>query len=72
MDMKHLITDRDFPLRSLNRFFTVSAKIHSKEWEKAKKDPKTKQAYIDKMKKYEQECEDEGMLNKKEKKEDDD
>ena len=70
MDMKHLITDRDFPLRSLNRFFTVSAELHNKEWKQAKKNPETKKEFIEKMKRVEKEMEDEGMLKKKEHDED--
>jgi hypothetical protein len=66
MDMKHLITDRDFPLRSLNRFFTVSARNTQKEWQEAKKDPETKREFIEKMKLTEKEMEEDGMLKKKE------
>ncbi len=69
MDMKHLVTDRDFPLRKLNRFFTVSAEILKMQWEEAKRDPETKKEYIDKMKRIEKKLEDDGMLNKKEEKE---
>jgi len=68
--MKHLITDRDFPIRHLNKFFTVAGEIQNAEWEQAKKNPETKKAFIDKLKKFEKKLEDDDMVYKKKENED--
>ena len=65
--IKHLITDDGYPITQLNRFFTIVAHLHRKEWELVKDNEEQKLNYIKKMEDAEKELEDEGSLKKKEK-----
>ena len=69
MKIKHLITDDGYPITQLNRFFTIVAHLHKKEWELVKDDSEKKFNYIKKMQDAETELEEEGSLKKKEKSE---
>ncbi len=60
--VKHVSTDEDFPFPYVSSYITIAAKRLAEQWERAKKDPETKDKFIQELKKDAKELRDKGYL----------
>lgn len=60
--VKHVSTDEDFPFPYVSSYITIASKRLSEQWDKAKRDPDTKEKFINELKKDARELRDKGHL----------